>query len=631
MLRARVLNGGLSGALRGVRVMVRRHACALAAALLAAVACLAGGQEAAAVANASDATGAAAAQAVSPAERWASWLAGEAVAHRYARTRAELERFGHDCAFMAPAWASLADAHESLARVIVVDVRHNWTGLGDSHERWNFLLRVARATGRAAFLWADDCADAEGPKRSVAPGVPAHVRPPGCQFDPGAYVSGFGGVDWRWDAAKRRRVQAAQGPGAAEVAVQFQCLREISRGCGHAVVRWAANATVALSVEGAEAEDTAGPVQAFLTDALATHPWLRLETTVQGDLTREAFSARSCRWVGHPDRPECGQSCESVANWRPRPRTWAVLRPTLLRLDAWAAVASVTVRTGAADHFGAQPETLTAGDAGGAPNASAAQLDAIERLMQACTPDAPNFRRDKMPNETPCVNWRSDDPSAEAPNATLFRGCSGMIDIFGASNATTEALLTVSDGPLGTYIGCAARGAAALAAAEDRSPDSWGVMLFSDAPALKCALEASALAAAGHAAVTPSHPGHTQYAPAGALLRNAGMSAITEWYVLGLTDISLHTFSSAFGGSANVRGFRPRRVPPGAMHVPLHRGFERWFEAGRENHGPVRVDAATLTILAATHDGCPVQQQSVREAARHYAEIKAAKAAAAGG
>jgi hypothetical protein len=161
-----------------------------------------------------------------PSARWADWLADEHVAHRYKRTQAELVAFGAHCAYMAPRWAALADAHALLSRVFVLDARHNFNGLGDSHERWNFLLRIARSLpARAAFLWTDDCADLEGPRRTHVEGVPGPVRPPGCQFDPGVFVTGFGGVDWRWSAATRHRVQAVQGVSAIETALQYQCMK----------------------------------------------------------------------------------------------------------------------------------------------------------------------------------------------------------------------------------------------------------------------------------------------------------------------------------------------------------------------------------------------------------------------
>jgi hypothetical protein len=568
-----------------------------------------------------------------PASRWAAWLAGEHVAHRYARTRAELDVFGAKCAYLAPRWAALADAHASLGRVIVLDARHNFNGLGDSHERWNFLLRVARSLpGRAAFLWADECADPDGPRRARVEGVPGPVRPPGCQFDPGAFVSGFGGVDWRWSAAARRRVQAAQGPGARETALQYQCLKEGHRGCLHAVLRWAANGTEVLRAEGAAGDDTAGPVLAFLhSERIAALPWLRLETSVQGDLTREAFSEVACTaGAGHLERkPECSQACESFANWRPRPRTWAALRPSLLAMDGWAAAAAVTVRTGAADHFGALPRVLRA-----PPPASAAALaERIGAMFVPCGADAPAFKRSRKRGEAPCVHWRSDDATAPTPDAELALQCAGMPPPMDAAAAAAAAaadaeaapLFNVTGGSFGAFLACAARGAAALATA-DGTPGRWGIVLFSDAPGLKCIVESSALAAAGHVLSTPSVPGHIQYAPAGPLLRTVGLSAVTDWYLLGLVDISLPVFGSAFSGAASVRGFRGHRAPPGAPQPGLRRGFERWFEAGRENHGVAGADEETLALLAGTHDGCPVQQRSVRDVAYLYAGEPAPRA-----
>ena len=556
----------------------------------------------------------------SVAERWAGFLADEVVAHRYSRTREELQQFGTACAYMAPAWVALADAHASLRRVVVVDCRHNWNGLGDSHERWNFLLRVGRSLGRAAFLWNDGCADRDGPPRLPVEGVPAPVRPPGCQFDPGAYVTGLGGVAWRWDAAARHRVERAQGvtQAAGELVLQYHCNQEGHRGCLHATLRFA-NGSTALETRGAAGDETAEAVLAYL-DALPD-PWLRLETTVQGELTREAFSAFACtRGAGAAaGRAECGQSCESFANWRPKPRTWAALRPALLRLDSWAAVAALTVRTGAADHVGRVPEVLSAAEAEAAekgldrPGALAA---ALEPLFVDCAPDAPKAARDRKPGEQPCVHWRSDDDGGAPPDAASARGCAGT-EPPAADNAT-EALFAFSDGPLGASMACAARAAASLAAAAG-APASWGVMLFSDAPALKCVLEASAAAAAGHVAATPSAPGHIQYAPEGPVLRAAGLAAVADWFLLGLMDTQAAVFSSAFAGAARVRSFRQPRSPPGAPQPYFRRGFERWFERGRENHGLQGDDLGTLRLLAATHAACPAERDAVRDAAAMYA------------
>jgi hypothetical protein len=559
-----------------------------------------------------------------PSARWADWLADEHVAHRYKRTQAELVAFGAHCAYMAPRWAALADAHALLSRVFVLDARHNFNGLGDSHERWNFLLRIARSLpARAAFLWTDDCADLEGPRRTHVEGVPGPVRPPGCQFDPGVFVTGFGGVDWRWSAATRHRVQAVQGVSAIETALQYQCMKEDHSGCIHAVFRWAANGTEALRAEGANGDETANYVLAFLhSKHISTIPWLRLETTVQGDMIREAFSEIACTaGAGHQERKSgCSQACESFANWRPRPRTWAALRPSLLAMDSWSVTAAVTARTGAADHFGALPRVLRAEH----PESADVLAKRIDALFVPCAADAPAYQRTRKPDEMPCVHWRSEDPVAPTPDAELALKCAGTpppmdataANAANAANAEAAPLFNITGGAFGALLACAARGAAALAIT-DGMPGSWGIVLFSDAPGLKCIVESSALAAAGHVLNTPVVPGHIQYAPPGPLLRDVGLSAVTDWYLLGLADISLPIFGSAFSGAASVRKFINHRAPPGAMWPG--NGFERWFEAGRENVGVVGADEDTLTLLARTHDGCPSQQHSVRNAAELYA------------
>ena len=61
---------------------------------------------------------------------WDGWLAQEHEAQRYGRTRAELVGFTQSCKFLAHYWKGVADVHKSMARVIVLDVRHNWCACG---------------------------------------------------------------------------------------------------------------------------------------------------------------------------------------------------------------------------------------------------------------------------------------------------------------------------------------------------------------------------------------------------------------------------------------------------------------------------------------------------------------------
>jgi hypothetical protein len=49
-----------------------------------------------------------------------------------------------------------AELHASLDRVLVIDMRFFWNGVGNSLPRWLASLRVGLAAGRATFLWMSD-------------------------------------------------------------------------------------------------------------------------------------------------------------------------------------------------------------------------------------------------------------------------------------------------------------------------------------------------------------------------------------------------------------------------------------------------------------------------------------------
>ena len=52
--------------------------------------------------------------------------------------------------------ARRAELHARLDRVLVIDARFPWNGVGNSLVRWLTLLRVGLASGRATFLWLSD-------------------------------------------------------------------------------------------------------------------------------------------------------------------------------------------------------------------------------------------------------------------------------------------------------------------------------------------------------------------------------------------------------------------------------------------------------------------------------------------
>ena len=69
------------------------------------------------------------------------------------------------------------------------------------------MLRFARALGRAGFLFMDTCAD---PDRSPWRYEPSQWggNDTDCGFDGGAFVRGFGGLDWQWSTESRKLVEA---------------------------------------------------------------------------------------------------------------------------------------------------------------------------------------------------------------------------------------------------------------------------------------------------------------------------------------------------------------------------------------------------------------------------------------
>lgn len=72
---------------------------------------------------------------------WRAWLAAEKHATQFARTRAELDAYEVACEQHAPALVALAQRHKALDRVLVVDARFQWDGLGDNLDRYAAMLR----------------------------------------------------------------------------------------------------------------------------------------------------------------------------------------------------------------------------------------------------------------------------------------------------------------------------------------------------------------------------------------------------------------------------------------------------------------------------------------------------------
>ena len=450
--------------------------------------------------------------------------------------------------------------HSALAQVVVFDLRHDgWTGLGETLPRVALLLRLADALGRAGFVWMDTCADADGPARPDAPA--------GCQFDLGEHFRGLSGMAYQWNHRLRRSLERAHPDG--ELALRFTCTRFEP---GKLQVDMCANGTW-TTPDGEPQGHSYGDAFSLLKNL--THPWARVELTHMNDLQAEALLLK----------PGGGASrCELAALTRPSAALLREIRPYSRRMSEWAGVAALSARTGFADHASLFPDLQPTVDLGG--DELMRRLE--DELMRQCPPGVRPVWRELPRGERPCVNWQTNaaDPTF-SPDAVAAARCRG--EEF--ANVSLPGG-TADRGPFESYAECA--GAAARAVA--MHPTSWGVLLVSDAPALKYAMRTSPLGVAGHVMVTPTAWGHRRYAAGDA--RRVHVLAALDLYLLGLADVIMVMFSSAFPSLARARSFLYRNPPEGA-HV-MDYGFEMWFWGGREREAGARgmVNVSVVQLLA---------------------------------
>ena len=137
------------------------------------------------------------------------------------------------------------------------------------------MLRIARALGRAGFLWSDTCAD---PDRDPMRWVPSlwGGNDTDCGFDAGAFVRAFGGLDWQWSGANRVLVEARHGKYKEhEVVLSYSCHEPPSLFCTNSTFHYVANGSLAVAIQGEDA-----PAQTFAFLRRLDHvPWIRIEST----------------------------------------------------------------------------------------------------------------------------------------------------------------------------------------------------------------------------------------------------------------------------------------------------------------------------------------------------------------
>lgn len=184
----------------------------------------------------------------------------------------ELSAFQRGCACTQRIEAGRAQLHASLERVLVIDMRFVWNGIGNSLVRWLAVLRMGTAAGFATFLWFSDrdppSEDPPGRRLGFGRGVrrrgrrqggpsDAWSRPHGVRrhtgFDLGDYFVAVG-ADYRWSRAAHRRVAAAMARRNVSnpMLVQYSCLKH-TWACMRPQLEWGPLAPVPL-----DAADAAG-------------------------------------------------------------------------------------------------------------------------------------------------------------------------------------------------------------------------------------------------------------------------------------------------------------------------------------------------------------------------------------
>ena len=454
------------------------------------------------------------------------WVLGDAAAATWRRTSNELAAFDASCrdGEAAKQWETADRAATKRERVLVFDVRHGfWVGLGDSLSRVNALLRAGRWTGRATYLWADGCADRDGPGRMAKT---RRANGTECSFDVGAWFHTAGSLDWRWSLRKRRVMQLKH---RHETALAYTCVKEAREGCVHSRLSDAAGVVV---------YEDEGPTRVL--QYLTAHPaaWLRVELTSVDDL-RDAGDAL----------PRDGR-CETFMNLRPTNELWRTLGDYVRFMDAWRGVVVLAVRTGYADHVDMFPELA---------DATPEPFSQLERLFQPCPPGTTPVTRFATPGEPPCVHYQTHaDSTPFSPDASAVRRCGAAADEW------LEGKLS----PLKAYVLCAAAAARAVA----KGTDAWGVLVTSDSPAVRRAVRA--WLGDGHTLLVPSPPGHVQYTADAEVAR----AAASDFYLAGLADDAVRVFSSYFIDSARSRAFTLTERPG----VFIEHAWPHWFVAGNE-------------------------------------------------
>ena len=507
----------------------------------------------------------------------------------------ELSAFAQRCSCTQYVEERRAALHRELSRVIVIDLRFAFWGIGNSLPRWLGLLRCGLAAGRATFLWMSDQQQA-----ALRPAGSARHQKAVQRFDLGEYFHAIGG-DWRWTAEQEARVRAVQGDDKP-LEVRYTCLQQAAE-CDRFQLRWG-NAE-SSSLEGSLEQERDGMLVAWLS--ARREPWLLLNLrpkwqtalmpsaaaaalVLSGEMGtswgggwgaeggcaaahRSDTQPRLLRWrsagsswhlpqgvnvsrrLRHEPvlashgvlRGRLSGACEAFALLRPRPVLQRALKPLLKRMGHAKAVAGLHMRTGLADWQALSHSTAAAAEAWetaqkATPLPFAEHWKRFEDALVDCAQvGIPLGGRPRQVAAPACFHWHSQRGPTLA-DGLRCRGSEGL-----------RSFSAPSTGPLAAAFACA--GSYASREAAPTNAAAWSVLVLGDAPGL-ATLARSHYLLREHVVHTPGERalGHTAFRSAclhgdcstGVDPHGAWTRTMVEFYAGGLCSSFVSVLFSSF-------------------------------------------------------------------------------------
>ena len=412
---------------------------------------------------------------------------------------AEASTYHSDCQCSHQVDVTRAALHKSLHRVLVLDARFHWNGLGNSLPRWLGLLRVGNAMRRATFLWMDDddadddTVDEDGPEAPEPFSVRRATTP---RFDIGRYFVSRAGADWRWSRRWDAAVSARHNVTAPTTRVRYRCARathtcmeprlEVEAATRGGALEWR------VAVSATHETELAGRLLSWLRGL--DSPWVELQ--LDGQVALEASSAAAGPELQHAlctspadgwplkdirgwaltDAPRLTLQCEAVSLLQPRRWLQSRLLPFLTRLAEYDRVLGVHIRTGFADWQALSQHALAAARA--LPTLSRpAQWAAFEASLLDCTAASRRVG-------APCFHWKSPHLD-RAPSLLDGHACAASPDVGFRLRSPP------SNGTLSAVVACASRLAEALRPTQARRRATSGATAEVGAAAAARAWESS--------------------------------------------------------------------------------------------------------------------------------------------